>query len=71
MVRAAMHVISRDQHQPPGMTVAEFDRLRWQRDIAAERLVEAALQTGETIWMLSARIAIAQGVVRKNKSLPR
>jgi hypothetical protein len=65
MVRAAMHVISRDQHQPPGMTVAEFDRLRWQRDIAAERLVEAALQTGETIWMLSARIAIAQGVVRK------
>ncbi|MBT7730015.1 MAG: hypothetical protein HN703_14130, partial [Planctomycetaceae bacterium] len=65
MVRAAMHIISRDQQQPPGMTVAEFDRLRWQRDIAAERLVEAALQTGETIWMLSARIAIAQGVVRK------
>jgi hypothetical protein len=65
MVRAAMHIISRDQQQPPGMTVTEFDRLRWQRDIAAERLVEAALQTGETIWMLSARIAIAQGAVRK------
>ena len=65
MVRAAMHIISRDQHQPRGMTAAEFDRLRWQRDVAAERLVEAALQTGETIWMLSARIAIAQEVVQK------
>ena len=65
MVRAAMHIVARDQERPPGMTAAEFDRLRWQRDIAAERLLEAALQTGETIWMLSARIAIAQGTVQK------
>ena len=65
MVRAAKHIIARDQEQPPGMTAAEFDRLRWQRDIAAERLLEAALQTGETIWMLSARIAMAQGAVQK------
>ena len=65
MVRAATHIIARDQEQSPGMTAAEFDRLRWQRDIASERLLEAALQTGETIWMLSARIAIARGVVQK------
>lgn len=64
MVRAATHIVSRDQKPAPGMSPAEFDRLRWQRDAAAERLIEAALQTGETIWMLSARLALARGQVR-------
>ena len=64
MVRAAGHIASRDQQPPPGMSPTEFDRLRWQRDAAAERLIEAALQTGETIWLLSARLALARGQVR-------
>jgi len=64
MVRAAGHIVARDQQPAPGMSPTEFDRLRWQRDAAAERLIEAALQTGETIWMLSARLALARGQVR-------
>ncbi len=56
MARAAAVVAIRDQEPPPGMSPTEFDRLRWQRDAAAERLVEAAVQAGETLWMLSARL---------------
>ena len=56
MVRAATLVATRDQEPPPGMSPTEFDRLRWQRDAAAERLVEAAVQAGETLWILSARL---------------
>ncbi|MFM8735090.1 MAG: hypothetical protein ACKOC8_07855 [Pirellulales bacterium] len=56
MVRAAIVVAARDQEPPPGMSPTEFDRLRWQRDAAAERLVDAALQAGETLWMLAARL---------------
>jgi hypothetical protein len=59
MVRAATVVALRDQAPPPGMSPAEFDRLRWQRDAAAERLVDAAVQAGETLWMLSTRRAFA------------
>ena len=59
LVRAATVVALRDQEPPPGMSPGEFDRLRWHRDAAAERLVEAAVQTGETLWMLSARRAFA------------
>ena len=56
LVRAATLVALRDQEPPPGMSPTEFDRLRWQRDAAAERLVDAAVQAGETLWILSARI---------------
>ncbi len=56
MVRAATLVSIRDQEPPPGMSPTEFDRLRWQRDAAAERLIEAAVQAGETLWLLSARL---------------
>ena len=64
LVRAASHIVARDQQPAPGMSPTEFDRVRWQRDAAAERLIEAALQTGETIWMLSARLALSRGQVR-------
>jgi hypothetical protein len=53
MVTAAMTVAGRDAEPPPGMPPAEFDRLRWQRDAAAERLVDAAVRAEETIWALS------------------
>jgi hypothetical protein len=56
MIRAATLVATRDQEPPPGMSPAEFDRLRWQRDAAAERLVEAAVQAGETLWIFSGRL---------------
>ena len=56
MVRAATVIAARDQEPSPGMSPAEFDRLRWQRDAAAERLVDAAVQAGETLWMLAARL---------------
>ncbi|NBW87616.1 MAG: hypothetical protein EBR23_12555, partial [Planctomycetia bacterium] len=36
------------------------DRLRWQRDTTAERLVDAAVQAGETLWVLSARLHVGR-----------
>jgi hypothetical protein len=56
MVGAAAVIASRDTRPPPGMPPAEYDRLQWQRDSAAERLVEGAVQATETLWMLSARL---------------
>ena len=56
MVRAAGAISATDPIPPPGMPPAEYDRLRWQRDAAAERLVDAAVQATETLWMLSARL---------------
>jgi hypothetical protein len=56
LVRAAVTVASRDRQPPPGMPPTEYDRLRWARDGAAERLIEAAVQAAETLWMLSARL---------------
>jgi len=53
-VRAAVEVAGRDVEPPPGMPPSEFDRLRWQRDTAAERLIDAAIQAEETLWMISA-----------------
>jgi len=70
MIKAAGQIVARDQKPSPGMSPTEFDRLRWQRDAAAERLIEAALQTGETIWMLSARLALARGLVRRSPRSP-
>jgi len=54
MIRAARLVAGRDADPPPGMPPAEFDRLRWQRDAAAERLVDASVRAEETLWSLSA-----------------
>ncbi len=59
IIRAATLVAGRDQDPPPGMSPTEFDRLRWQRDAAAERLIEAAVQAGETLWILSARLRLS------------
>ncbi len=53
MIRAALVVAGRDVEPPPGMPPAEFDKLRWQRDAAAERLVDAAVRAEETLWSLS------------------
>jgi len=60
LVGAADAVAARETEPPPGMGAAEFDRLRWQQDVAAERLIEAAVQTTETIWMLSARLRMVR-----------
>lgn len=54
LIRAAATVAGRDATPPPGMSPAEFDKLRWQRDAAAEQLIEAAVQASETLWVLSA-----------------
>jgi len=59
-VGAAAAVAGRDPTPPPGMSPTEFDRLRWQRDAAAERLIDAAVQTTETLWMLSARLHVGR-----------
>ncbi len=59
MVRAAAVISGRDVATPLGMPEAELDRVRWQRDAAAERLVDAAIEITETLWMLSARIQFA------------
>ena len=56
LVRAAATVAGRDATPPPGMSPAEFDKLRWHRDAATEQMIEAAVQAGETLWMLSARL---------------
>ncbi len=53
LVRAARVVAARDAEPPPGMSPTEFDRLRWQRDAAAERLIDAAVVAGETRIVLS------------------
>ncbi|MBM4020853.1 MAG: hypothetical protein FJ284_01145 [Planctomycetes bacterium] len=68
MVRASRLVAGKDAEPPPGMPPAEFDRLRWQRDAAAERLIDAAIRAEETLWSLSAclqmgRQASGRGVV--------
>ena len=56
LVRAAATVAGRDATPPPGMSPAEFDKLRWHRDAAAEQMIEAAVQASETLWLLSARL---------------
>ncbi|MFM7035837.1 MAG: hypothetical protein ACKOYJ_11760 [Planctomycetia bacterium] len=58
MIRAAMLITSEDIATDPGMPAAELERLRWQLDAAAERLIEAAVKATETSWMLSARLRI-------------
>ena len=59
-VRAADHLAAADGPPPPGMPPAEYDRLRWQRDAAIERLIDAAVQATETLWILSARVRLGE-----------
>jgi hypothetical protein len=60
LVRAARVVAARDGEQPPGMSPTEFDRLRWQRDAATERLIDAAVVAGETRLVLSTWIQLGR-----------
>jgi hypothetical protein len=55
LIRAAESIAARDA-AAPGMTAAEADKLRWHRDAAAERLVEAALEASEAGWLVAARL---------------
>jgi hypothetical protein len=54
LTRAAAVVVERDREPAPGMSPTEFDRVRWQRDAAAERLIDAAVLVSETLWVLAA-----------------
>jgi len=55
LVGAARVVAAVAVEPPAGTPAAEADRIRWQRDAAAERLVDAAVQATEASWMVSAR----------------
>ena len=63
MVKAAGIIAAADAVPPPGMPPAEYDRLRWQRDAAAERLIDAAVQATETLWILAARMHVGRAPV--------
>ena len=67
LVGAATVVAGRDLEPPPGMPPTEFDRLRWQRDAAAERLIDAAVQASETLWLLSARLHVGRGRAERSR----
>ena len=71
LVRGALVVASRDPEPPPGMVPTEFDKLRWQRDTAAERLLDAAVQAAETRWVLSAWLHAARREPPRELSSPR
>jgi hypothetical protein len=60
MVKAAGIIAAADAVPPPGMPPAEYDRLRWQRDAASERLIDAAVQATETLWILAARMHVGR-----------
>jgi len=66
-VRAADHLAATDSMPPPGMPPAEYDRLRWQRDAAVERLIDAAVQATETLWMLSAAVDLGPRPARSGR----
>ena len=63
LVAAARVVASSDAEAMPGTPATEADRARWQRDAAAERLVDAAVQATETSWMLAARLHVGRPAV--------
>jgi hypothetical protein len=46
------------------MQAAEFDRLRWQRDAAAERLIDAAVRAEETLWAVSTWLELSRAEAR-------
>ena len=60
LVTAARVVAAVDPGALPGTPTAEVDRSRWQRDAAADRLVDAAVQATETSWMLAARLHVGR-----------
>jgi len=66
LLRAAMAVAGRDTEPGPGTSAAEFDRLRWLRDVVVEKLVDAVVQVSETLWILGARLRM-----RKERSTTR
>lgn len=61
LLRAAMAVAGRDTGPAPGVSPAEYDRLRWQRDAVVEKLIDAVVQVSETLWILSARLRMQRG----------
>jgi len=65
LVRAALAVLGRDTDPPPGMSATEVDRLRWQRDAAAERLIDAAVRAEETLWALSTWLELIRPAPRE------
>jgi hypothetical protein len=56
LLRAALAVAGRETGPAPGVSPAEYDRLRWQRDAVVEKLIDAVVQVSETLWILSARL---------------
>jgi hypothetical protein len=70
LVRSARIIAERDAAAPPGMPPAEYDRLRWQRDVTVERLIDAALQATETLWMLSACLHLGDAGPRRGRAAP-
>ena len=62
MVRAAAVISERAANESgPMLSASDEDRLRLAADAAAERLLESAVQLSETLWMLAAHRAIADG----------
>jgi hypothetical protein len=61
MVRAAAAIGERSGQGGPMLSAGDEDRLRLAADAAAERLLESAVQLSETLWMLAAHRAIAEG----------
>ncbi len=61
MVRAAASISERTGNGGPMLSAGDEDRLRLAADAAAERLLESAVQLSETLWMLAAHRAIADG----------
>ncbi len=70
-VRAALAVSGRDAEPPPGMSPLEFDKLRWQRDAAAERLIDAAVQADETRQVLSTWLHVVRPARKSRRPSPR
>ncbi len=71
LVRAALAVSDRDLEPPSGMSPVEFDKLRWQRDAAAERLIDAAVQAEETRWVFAAWLALVRRGPSRDARSPR
>ena len=62
MVRAAASISERAAGGGgPMLSAGDEDRMRLAADAAAERLLESAVQLSETLWMLAAHRAIAEG----------
>ena len=62
MVRASAAISERASSDAgPMLSASDEDRMRLAADAAAERLLESAVQLSETLWMLAAHRAIADG----------